>query len=89
MTIRKNQKLLLIIFLIIFSGCTSEYEFNSYENKFGKEKQVFVKDLNFCRQKLNQEKKLNEGSERVGEKLLRKNKLLRICMENENWLLKK
>jgi hypothetical protein len=89
MTIKLQQKLALVVFLIALSGCLSEYEFNSYIDKDEKGKQVFVKDLNNCRQYLNIEKRSNEGSERSGEKLIREKNLLRTCMENKNWILQK
>lgn len=89
MTLKKKKKLLLIIFLINCLGCISEYEFNSYIDKDKKGSQVFARDLKNCREIINQEKRPIEGSEGAGEKLIRKKKLLHICMENGNWLLKK
>jgi hypothetical protein len=89
MKIIKHQILLLNIFLFLFSGCMSEAEFHSYEDKDKKGSQVFVKDLKNCRQIINQEKRPSEGSEGAGEKQIRKMNLIRVCMENENWILKK
>ena len=89
MKIIKHQILLLCIFLIIFSGCMSEAEFHSYEDKDKKGSQAFVKDLKNCRQIINKEKRPSEGSEGAGEKLIRKKNLLHLCMEDDNWILKK
>ena len=87
------QRLVKIIILsvltgLLFTGCTSETNYQAYEDPKKKGEHVFLKDLQACHDLTNQSKKRSEGSEGAGEFLNRKRSLFRLCMENKYWTVK-
>ncbi|MDH3256345.1 MAG: hypothetical protein OEM27_01905 [Nitrospinota bacterium] len=68
------------------AGCMPDTNYQAYEDQNEKGEQAFLKDLQVCRNSVNQHLKRNEGS--LGDRLNRKRSLFLRCMENHYWVLK-
>ena len=82
-------KIMFYIFIMIWvTGCQTEKNYQAYKDPKKKGEQVFLKDLQACKDLTNQSKKRSEGSEGAGEFLNRRRELLRLCMDSKYWTVK-
>lgn len=88
----KNYKFLFIKLMYLgllgvsISGCMPDTNYQAYEDQKKKGEKIFLKDLQFCRNSVNQHLKRNEGS--LGDRLNQKRSLFLLCMKNHYWILK-
>ena len=88
---KKACTTIIALFVLIFfvSGCAPKINYQSYEDKKEKGRQVFTQELQVCQNFSKESTRQIEGSKGAGERFNNKNLIFLLCMKNKDWILRK
>lgn len=83
------KRLAYIFFcIVITSACQQSIDYGAYVDQNQQGKEVFYKDITFCKEYANLHAGRSEGSQAAGERFIQNQNLFSLCMEKKQWIPK-
>lgn len=78
----------IFICIVIAFACQQSIEYGAYVDQNQQGKEVFYKDIAFCKEYADLHAGRSEGSQAAGERFVQKQNLFSLCMEKKQWITK-
>ena len=78
----------IICSIVIASACQQSIEYDAFVDQNQQGKEIFFKDVSFCKKYADLHAGRSEGSQAAGERFIQKQKLISLCMEKKQWIPK-
>ena len=83
-----NRLAYIFFCIVIISACQQKIEYDAFVDQNQQGKEVFYKDISFCKEYADLHAGRSEGSQAAGERFIQKQSLFSLCMEKKQWVPK-
>jgi hypothetical protein len=78
----------ILSYLVVISACQQSTEYDAFVDQNQQGKEIFLKEVDFCKKYADLHAVRNEGSQAAGERFIQKQKIFYVCMEKKQWVPK-